>query len=382
VKNPKRKSSVSLVGGKVLTSDGDLSIADIHIAEGQIVETRAADCKLIDCRGYYVLPGIVDVHGDTFEVELYPRPGVDIDFQIAMRSVDRQLLANGITTAFHGLTVSWEPGARSLAAARRFMAELHALRPRLMADHRVQLRWEVFAHDAIEDVARWLSLDPIPIAFNDHTTSTMETVSAGGEKELDKWARRAGVTPERYLADIDSVSHRAREVQTKIREVADLARRHRAVMLAHDERKLEDRLAHRGLGMLVSEFPLAPDVAADAVANGEHVVMGGPNAVRGGSHKGSVSAEDAIRDGFCTVLASDYYYPSLLHAAERVVGRGVLPMSEAWSLVSQNPATAMRLKDRGRINIGGRADLVVIDCSSDWRLVHTIVGGTIASFGV
>jgi hypothetical protein len=27
----------------------------------------------------------------------------------------------------------------------------------------------------------------------------METVAAGGEKELDKWARRAGVTLERYL---------------------------------------------------------------------------------------------------------------------------------------------------------------------------------------
>lgn len=110
--------------------------------------------------------------------------------------------------------------------------------------------------------------------------------------------------------------------------------------------------------------------------------MGGPNAVRGGSHKGSMSAENAIRDGVCTVLASDYYYPSLLHAAERLVRRGVRSMSEAWSLVSHNPATAMGLKDRGKIRIGDRADLAVVDCSGDWRLVHTIVGGTIASFGV
>jgi alpha-D-ribose 1-methylphosphonate 5-triphosphate diphosphatase len=377
------RPSVSLVGGRVLTPDAGSEVADVHIAEGQIVETKAADCRLIDCRGYDVLPGIVDVHGDAFEVELHPRPGVDIAFPIAMRSVDRQLTANGITTAFHGLAVSWEPGARSLPAARRFMAELHALRPRLMANHCVQLRWETFAHDAIQDVAHWLSLDPTPsIAFNDHTTSTMETVNAGDDKKLDKWARRAGVTLERYLAEVDAVGGRAPEVEAKIREVADLARRHGAVMLAHDESTREDRLVHRRLGMLVSEFPLAPDVAADAVANGEHVVMGGPNAIRGGSHKGYMSAEDAIRDGLCTVLASDYYYPSLLHAAERLVRRGVRPMREAWDLISRNPATAMGLKDRGTIKIGQRADLAVVDCSGDWRLVHTLVGGTIASFGV
>ena len=32
----------------------------------------------------------------------------------ALAAVDRQLVANGITTAFHGLTVSWEPGLRCL----------------------------------------------------------------------------------------------------------------------------------------------------------------------------------------------------------------------------------------------------------------------------
>ena len=135
--------------------------------------------------------------GDAFELELHPRPGVDIPFPIAMGSIDRQLLANGIATAFHGLTISWEPGARSLAAGRRFMDGLQALRPGLTVDHRVQLRWETFAHDAIDDVARWLGRHPTPaIAFNDHTTSTMAMVGVGSQRKLDKWAQRAGVTLE------------------------------------------------------------------------------------------------------------------------------------------------------------------------------------------
>ena len=374
--------SVSLTGGKVLTPRGDLDTADLHIADGRIVDAPAADALSIDCRGYHVLPGIVDVHGDAFELELHPRPGVDIAFPIAMGSVDRQLLANGITTAFHGLTVSWEPGARSLDAGRRFMAGLQALAPGFMADHRVQLRWETFAHDAIDDIAEWLTHHPTPaLAFNDHTTSTLETVKAGDHHKLNKWAQRAGVTLEQYLAQVEAVGQRAAAVPAKIREVAALARRQGAVMLAHDERTGGERARHRDLGMRVSEFPLARDVAADAMAGGEHVVMGGPNVIRGGSHTGALSAEEAIGEGLCSVLASDYYYPSLLHAAERLVERGLRSLAEAWDLVSRNPAAAMGLDDRGVLEPGRRADVAVIDCAGPWRLVHAVAGGKVVSFG-
>lgn len=375
-------TSVILTGGQVLTADGDLEIADVHIADGRIVESPGAGGMRIDCGGHCVLPGIVDIHGDAFELELHPRPGVDIAFPIAMASVDRQLLANGIATAFHGLTVSWEPGARSLAAGRSFMDGLKALRSRFTADHRVQLRWETFAHDAIDDIARWLAEHPTPaIAFNDHTTLTMNTVSAGHARKIDKWAQRAGVTLEQYLAQVDTVGQRAPEVPAKIREVAGLASQNDAIMLSHDERSREERETFRGLGAHVCEFPLATEVAEDAIARGEHVIMGGPNVIRGGSHMGAMSAEDAVRDGLCTVLASDYYYPSLLHAAERLVDRGVRSLGESWNLISRNPAEAMGLDDRGMIEIGRRADLAVIDCSGPWRLVRTIVGGTVTGFG-
>jgi alpha-D-ribose 1-methylphosphonate 5-triphosphate diphosphatase len=96
---------------------------------------------------------------------------------------------------------------------------------------------------------------------------------------------------------------------------------------------------------------------------------------------GALSAEEAIGDGLCTVLASDYYYPSLLHAAERLVDRGVADLDRAWSLVSRNAADAMGLDDRGVIEIGRRADIAVVDCSGPWRLVHTIAGGCVTSFG-
>lgn len=373
---------VSLTGGQVLMPDGSLRRADVHIADGHIVNQPAQHGTTVDCRGYYVLPGIVDVHGDAFELDLHPRPGVDIAFPIALGSVDRQLVFNGITTAFHGLTVSWEPGARSLEAARQFMTGLAALRPNLAADHRVQLRWETFAHDAIDDISGWLRGPQTPaLAFNDHTTATLETVKSGTVVTLEKWAHRAGVTLEQYLDAVAKVARRQPDVAAKIGVVAALARRHGAVMLAHDESTPQQRALHRDLGIRLCEFPLTAEVAMAAQAQGEPVVLGGPNALRGTSHKGMISAEDAVRDGQCTVLASDYYYPSLFHAAERLVKRGVVPFDQAWALVSANPAKAMRLMDRGTIEPNRRADLVVVDCATRWRIVQTVIGGQIFRVG-
>ena len=361
---------------------GGLEIADLHLRGDRIVEASGGDALRVDCSGHCVLPGIVDLHGDAFELELHPRPGVDIALPIAMGSVDRQLLANGITTAFHGLTVSWEPGARSLAAGRHFMDGLDSLRPRLLADHRVQLRWETYAHDAIADIARWLTWDPKPaLAFNDHTTSTLQTVKSGRKESLDKWARRTGMTLEQYVAAAESVGQRALMVPDKIREVAGLAAGAGAIMLSHDERTGVERTEFRSLGASVCEFPLTPEAADSAIAFGEHVVMGGPNVIRGGSHTGAMSAEVAVRAGRCTVLASDYYYPSLMHAAEQLVERGAVSLGEAWNLISRNPAKAMNLDDRGTISPGKRADLVVIDTSGPWRLVYTVIGGTVLRFG-
>ena len=133
-------------------------------------------------------------------------------------------------------------------------------------------------------------------------------------------------------------------------------------LLSHDDADLATRARYRALGARIAEFPLARDVAADARACGEHVVMGGPNVLRGGSHKkGNPSAAEVAGAGICSVLTSDYYYPAPLHAAFRLAHDGVLPLEQAWDLVAANPAAALGLADRGRIQAGRRADLLLVD---------------------
>jgi len=372
-------SKVTLKGARVLRPDGAIARQDVPIADGRIVDCAGSNADVIDCTGLYVLPGIVDVHGDSFERELHPRPGVSIDARIALTSVDRLLIGNGITTAFHGLTLSWEPGQRSLAAGRAVLGELDRLRPRFHVDHRVQIRWETYAFEAVDDVIAALGTTPQPaLAFNDHTTATLRKLKDGSHKKLDQWASRAGLSPQDYIAMVDRMAGRASDAAAVTAKLAKAAREAGAIMLSHDDTTVEDRRSYRELGANVCEFPLTRDVAYDAVAHGNHVVLGGPNVIRGGSHTGALTAQDAIGDRLCSVLASDYYYPSLFHAAELLTAHGVCNLADAWRLISSNPARAMGLHDRGEISPGKRADLVVADCSNDaWRLIATVSRGQV-----
>ena len=102
--------------------------------------------------------------------------------------------------------------------------------------------------------------------------------------------------------------------------------------------------------------------------------MGAPNVVRGGSQAGNVAAADLIRAGLCDGLVSDYHMPALPMAVWALVDGGVLPLEQAWGLVSSGPARVLRMADRGRIAQGLRADLVVVDRDTR-EIAETIAGG-------
>jgi alpha-D-ribose 1-methylphosphonate 5-triphosphate diphosphatase len=91
---------------------------------------------------------------------------------------------------------------------------------------------------------------------------------------------------------------------------------------------------------------------------------------------GWASAAAMVEAGLCQVLTSDYFYPALLRAAF-ILGEGS-GLAQRWDLISANPAAAAGLTDRGRIEPGGRADLVVVAETPAPHVVATIAGGRIA----
>ncbi len=356
-------------GGRTLVGE-ELKDQSLYISDGRIVadppsgahrfDARFGDTSSGNSQSMLVLPGLVDIHGDAFERQILPRPKVAFPLDVALRETDQQMIANGITTAYHGLTVSWEPGLRSLEAAHGFVEALTRLRPQLACDTRLHVRWETFALEAMDPVLTWLRSEfGAILAFNDHTTAMVR--KERGFSKLQRTADRAGMTVEAYEDLIKSVWQRRDEVPAVIATMAQQGRDAGAVLLAHDEYSPEIRRYYRDLGAKASEFPTTEETALDARQAGEHVILGAPNVVRGGSHQGTMGAAWAVSKGLCSVLASDYYYPAMLLAVFRLVAEERADLPQAWALVSQNPAEAAGLDDRGSLHSGKRADVIVVD---------------------
>lgn len=367
--------SLHITGGEVLADT--LIRADL-VTEGQTIAgiEGAAPAKALrlDATGLYVLPGIVDCHGDAFERHIMPRPGVAFDVDLALRDADRAILASGITTAFHGVTWSWEPGLRGADNARLLVERIAALKAELGADTRFHLRHETFNLAAEAEIVDWLGSGRVGVlAFNDHTGGILKARSRPGK--IAQMVERTGLTHEDFMALAENVWNRRDEVPGSIERLAAAARAAGVPAMSHDDMTPQMRRWYRGLGVRVAEFPINEATTREAAAHGEAIVFGAPNVVRGGSHIDCPAAEAMVRAGLCTILASDYYYPALPLAPFILARKGAAEFASAWRLVSQGPAEALGLSDRGTITPGKRADLVLVAPEPRPRVVATIVGG-------
>ena len=359
---PTHHPAWALAAERVLLADGRIRPAVLTIERGRISEIGKAAPKglpLVEAGPLLLTPGLVDLHGDAFERQLMPRPGVLFDLPLAMLDTDRQLAANGITTAFHGLTWSWEPGLRSVATGRAVAAFLARHRAALLVEHRLHVRFELFNLEGLEELSGLIRAGQAHlVAFNDHTpgmaAAALEPTGNIGH------AYRALVSREEFNRRALAMYARAAEVPAAITALAAVCRETGLPMLSHDDASPEVRRRFRGLGATICEFPTNLATAQEARAHGEHVVMGAPNVLRGKSHLGWLSALEAVEAGVATVLASDYFYPALLQAPFRLATRNGWSLGEAWALVAANPARAAGLTDRGTIAPGQRADLAAI----------------------
>lgn len=368
--------TLHITGGELLADDA-LVRADL-VTDGESIlgldAAAPAGALRIDARGLYVLPGIVDCHGDAFERHIMPRPGVSFAIDLALRDADRAILASGITTAFHGVTWSWEPGLRGAENARLLVERIAALKAELGADTRSHLRHETFNLAAEAEIVDWLGSGRVGVlAFNDHTGGILK--SRARPDKVARMVERTGLSHDAFMALVDDVWDRRDAVPAATARLAAAARAAGIPVMSHDDMTPEMRRWYRALGVGVAEFPLDEATAREAAAHGEAIVFGAPNVVRGGSHTGCPAAEEMVRAGLCTILASDYYYPALPLAPFILARNGAASFGSAWRLVSQGPAQALGLADRGTLAAGKRADLVLVAPEPQPRVVATIAGG-------
>ena len=366
--------NVEFTGAHVLGEDA-FEPRPLAVAQGLI--TDVAQTTRVDLDGYMIVPGIVDVHGDGFERHLAPRRGAMKTMQEGLVAAEAELAANGITTAVLAQFISWEGGLRGYEFAEQVFGAIQQVSDTLVTDLRGQLRLETHLLDLYADLPQRMQDWGLSyVVFNDHLPH--DRLAKGQvPKRMVGQALKAGRNPDDHLRMMQDLHAQSADVPGALDWLCKLLAARGIQMGSHDDTTAEGRALWRKRGVRVAEFPETQEAAEAAAAAGDHVVLGSPNVVRGGSHNGNVSALDLISMGIGGALASDYHYPSPRRAAFMLADSGVLPLAQAWHLVSAGPAAVLGLSDRGVIATGKRADLLVLDAQTR-RVALTMSGGRVS----
>jgi alpha-D-ribose 1-methylphosphonate 5-triphosphate diphosphatase len=339
--------------GSVLIRDG--LIADISSGPSTVGE---------DLGGDHLLPGLVELHTDHLEYHFNPRPGVQWDPLPAVLASDAQLAAAGATTVLDAVRIGSGTGKRDATTeAARLLAdtiELAADAGLLRADHAIHVRCEVSSEDCLEAFGGFAD-DPHVrlVSLMDHTPGQRQYADIEVFKRYH--IGKDYVTESNFDAFVAPLIERsARYADVHRRAIAGLASRRGITLATHDDATPGHVAESVALGVRISEFPTTVLAASAAEKHGQHIVVGAPNIVRGGSQSGNVAAAELLGLGLLHILSSDYVPSSPLQAVFQLAADGAIGLADGAMLISGNPARAVGLDDRGQIAVGKRADLVQV----------------------
>ncbi|MDR9485142.1 MAG: alpha-D-ribose 1-methylphosphonate 5-triphosphate diphosphatase [Sediminimonas sp.] len=327
------------------------------------IDTGAAmPSGALDMQGDMLLPGLIELHTDNLERHIAPRPGVNWPHASAIVAHDAELSSVGITTVFDAMRVgSVVSNARTNYGkyARQLATELMDLRARdaLRISHYLHLRAEVCSETLLEELAEFTADDRVGIvSLMDHTPGERQF------RDLDKL--KTYVCGKHGLSEDEFADHVAsqRSLRQRLGDAHEAgavaaARRLGAALASHDDTTAAQVATSAGHGATIAEFPTTQEAAAASHERAIAVMMGAPNLIRGGSHSGNVAAADLAEAGLIDIMSSDYV-PSALLSAAVVLGDLWDDMARGIATVTDAPARATGLSDRGRIAPGLRADLI------------------------
>jgi alpha-D-ribose 1-methylphosphonate 5-triphosphate diphosphatase len=355
----------------------DEVMAGTLAASGGVIRdvSRGASCApgAVDCGGDFLLPGLVDLHTDSLERQLTPRPGVLWPQALgAALANDAFLAAQGITTVFDSLCAEAFP----IEEAKRqvFHSCLRAVlsgvaEEAFRAEHYLHLRCETADPEVLEMIAPYSQLERVKLmSLMDHTPGQRQY------RDMAVYRRHCGNGSDGEFSAMvqERLENQRRHAGPHRSRIIALAREGRTPLASHDDATCEHVEQAHAEGAAICEFPTTLEAARRARELGMPTVMGAPNIVMGGSHSGNVSAMDALRAGCLDILSSDYYPPSLLAAPFFLALRGEMELHEAVRLVSFAPAQAVGLYDRGSLTPGLRADMVRVHMVRGVAMARTV----------
>ena len=365
-----------ITNGRLILEDEMLEGYDLVI-EGQNIkdiiktgerERKYSDYKLVNAHGGHVAPGFIDIHSDYIEFIASPRPMSLMDFNLALREAERELISHGVTTMYHSLSLykitqaynkpirNKENVDRLITLIKESHNKKHLLR------HRFHARFEMDNVESVDELLTYITEGKVNLlSFMDHTPGQGQFHDIKKYKKMTKsYGNR--MSDKEIDEEIARRQNLPRLTPEDCKRIAEIAREHNVSIASHDDDSIEKLYQIKEYGTTISEFPITMEVAEKAHEMGFYTSAGTPNILLGGSHSGNLSAHEAIEKGVIKVLCSDYYPASILHSVFKLHRDYGHDLVEIFKLVSVNPAKAVNIFDEiGSLEAGKRADIIIIE---------------------
>ncbi|GAC1363004.1 MAG: alpha-D-ribose 1-methylphosphonate 5-triphosphate diphosphatase [Ktedonobacteraceae bacterium] len=332
----------------------------------------------IDAANRFLLPGLIDLHCDTIEKLVEPRPGARFALPLALHEADLRLAACGITTEFHAVSLDEDEfSLRSDIFVRDLCLAIAQRREELLIRHKVHARLELSSQRGYTAMMEMMGQGFFDlVSLMDHSPGQGQYPTEAAYR--DYIFHTTGKSYAEIDAFLGTKKSQAQAIPGRIERIAHLARQLGIAIATHDDDTIAKVEQWPLLGVNICEFPTTMEAAQRAHELALTVCMGAPNALRGRSSGGNLSALTAIEAGVTDVLCSDYYPAAMLAAVFDLAGQHILPLPEAVRLVTLNPAQAVGLDaDFGSLEIGKVADLflVTFDAREVPMVERVFVGG-------
>jgi len=350
----------------LVLADRVVSHGSVRLDGGRIAEIAAQPVPDgLQAAGHTLFAGFIDMHGDMIEQEIEPRVRVDFPVEVALAALDARLASAGVTTAYASVSFSRgaaDGGRRSYDHTSGLIRALAAARGTARVDHRIHARFDITFDDAVDVLRDLLARGCVDlVSLMDHTPGQGQYRNL--EIHVSNKAAQLGISETEARQSVtDAIARRTKPQEALLhtmQTVAAMCRAQGLPLASHDDdtpRKV-DLMAD--LGAVIAEFPVTIEAARTAVARGLMTAMGAPNAMRGASYSGNLSARAAHGAGVLSILAADYHPAAILPAIRALAAQDPDGLAGAARLATVNPARALGLKDRGEIAVGKSADLVL-----------------------
>ena len=364
ISNARIVLSNEIIKGSVVVEDG--KIRDLDHSDSSLPSAQ-------DWQNDYLLPGLIELHTDNMEKYFTPRPGVIWPKLSAIMAHDMQMVSSGVTTVFDAVAVGYEIYKSDRAEilddiidSIGYITDNNLSK----AEHFLHLRCELSCDatsrefDAYADNSR-LKL----VSLMDHAPGQRQF--ARMDKYMEYYQKKYGCSDDemaRYIEQHKNSSETWSDVHRQY--IAENCLERGIPMASHDDATSEHVNEALSYEVSIAEFPTTYEAANLSHEKQLKVLMGAPNLIRGYSHSGNVAARELAENGVLDILSSDYYPSSLLHSAfllsELEIG---YDLPSAIHCVTDNPAQAVGLHDRGRIETGRVADLLRVSEHDDMPIL-------------